>query len=264
LSARSVALRRYAEIVFTLAQRDFKGRFRGNWLGFVGVAIVPLLFLLTYTFVFTTLMPIQLKPGANREDYAFFFFSGLIGWTLLADSVARAPRLFASHAHFVRKALFPASALPAASVLVAFYNAMLWATVFIGVRWLREGSVAPTVVLAPLLLLWIAVLALGFSLLLAACGAFMRDLGELIGPALTVALFASPVIYPSERIAKVAPWLVVWNPVAQPIEAMRAALFEGRWPAASEVATGLVWASAVLALGVVVHRRAEPLLADLS
>lgn len=259
-----VALRRYAEIVFTLAQRDFQGRFRSSWLGFVGIAIVPLLFLLTYTYVFTTLMPVQLKPGADREDYAFFFFSGLIGWTLFADSAARAPGLFASHAHFVRKALFPASALSAASVLVAFYNAMLWVTVFIVMRWLREGSVPASVVLAPLLLLWIAVLALGFSLLLAACGAFMRDLGEFIGPALTVALFASPVIYSSERIAEVAPRLLMWNPVAQPIEAMRTALFEGRWPAASEVATGLVWASAVLALGWVVHRRAEPLLADLS
>jgi lipopolysaccharide transport system permease protein len=264
LSARSAALRRYGEIVFTLAQRDFKGRFRGNWLGFVGVAIVPLLFLLAYTFVFTTLMPVQLKPGSDRADYAFFFFSGLIGWTFFADTVARAPRLFASQAHFVRKALFPASALPAASVLTAFYNALLWAAAFIAVRWIREGSVPPTVALAPLLLLWIALLSLGFSLLLAACGAFVRDLGELIGPALTVALFASPVIYPSERIANVAPWLLVWNPVAQPIEAMRAALFEGRLPAASGVATGLAWTSAMLALGWFACRRAEPLLADLS
>lgn len=264
MSARAVALRRYAEIVFTLAQHDFNGRFRGNWLGFISIAIVPLLFLLTYTFVFTTLMPVQLKPGADRADYAFFFFSGMIGWTFFADSAARAPRLFASNTHFVRNALFPASALPAASVLVAFYNAMLWVAAFIVIRWLREGSVPPTVMLAPLVLLWIAVLALGFSLLLAACGAFIRDLGELIGPALTVGLFVSPVIYSSESIAKVAPWLVVWNPVAQPIEAMRTALFEGRWPAASEVATGLVWASVVLALGLVVHRRAEPLLADLA
>jgi lipopolysaccharide transport system permease protein len=264
LSARAARFRRYAEIVFTLAQRDFKGRFRGSWLGAVGLAIVPLLFLLTYTFVFTTLMPVQLKPGADRADYAFFFFSGLIGWTLFADTAARAPRLFESHSHFVRKALFPASALPAASVLTAFYNAMLWAAAFIAVRWLREGSVPATVALAPLLLLWIAALALGFSLLLAACGAFMRDLGELIGPALTVALFASPVIYSSERIAQVAPWLLVWNPVAQPIDAMRGALFEGRLPAASEIATGLAWTLAVLALGLFAYRRAEPLLADLS
>jgi len=133
-------VRRWVEIVYTLAQRDFQSRFRGNWLGAIGVVAVPALFLVAYTFVFSTLMPVKIRPDANREDYAFFFFSGLIGWTLFADATARAPRLFAGNVSFVRKALFPLSALPAASTLVALFHALIWFGVFLAVRFVREGE----------------------------------------------------------------------------------------------------------------------------
>lgn len=256
-------LRRYAEIVYTLAQRDFQGRFRGNWLGLLGIVVVPLLFLLAYTFVFSTLMPVKIRPEANREDYAFFFFSGLIGWTLFADTAARAPRLFAGHAHFVRKALFPVSALPAAATLVAFYNALIWLAVFVVVRFAREGSVPLSAIAAPGILVVLALLTSGIALALAACGALARDLAELIGPLLTVALFASPVIYPAERLSGVAPWLLFCNPLAAPLEALHATLFDGHWPSLVGLGTALAWCVAALAIGIWAHRRVQPVLGDL-
>src|SRR4030095_1594958 len=69
---RAVAdARRYLEIVYTLAQRDFQARFRGSWLGLLGLVVVPMLFLTAYTFVFSTLMAVRIPPHASREDCAF-------------------------------------------------------------------------------------------------------------------------------------------------------------------------------------------------
>jgi lipopolysaccharide transport system permease protein len=256
-------MRRYGEIVFTLAQRDFTSRFRGNWLGILGLVVVPLLFLTTYTFVFSTLMPVKIRPDASRTDYAFFFFAGLIGWTLFAESTARAPRLFTQHVHFVRKALFPVSALPAASALAAAYNAAIWLVVYAAVRLLHEGTLPLSVLAAPLLLVLLMLLATGIGLILAACGALARDWAELVAPLLAVGMFVTPVIYPAEHVAKVAPWLLTWNPLAAPIEALRGSLFDGRWPAPAEIGTTLLWTAAILACGVLVHRRVRPLLGDL-
>ena len=261
---RAVAdARRYLEIVYTLAQRDFQARFRGNWLGLLGLVVVPMLFLTAYTFVFSTLMPVRIRPDASREDYAFFFFAGLIGWTLFADPAARAPRLFAGNAHFVRKALFPVSALPAAAVLVAFYNALIWLVVFVCVRFFREGVLPPSALVAPIVLVLLALLTTGVALLLAAAGALARDLAELIGPLLTVLLFATPVIYPASRLAEHAPWLLAWNPLAAPVEALRASVFEGSWPTAAGWATAIAWTAVLLAIGTAAHRRVRPLLGDL-
>jgi lipopolysaccharide transport system permease protein len=256
-------VRRWVEIVYTLAQRDFQSRFRGNWLGAIGVVVVPVLFLVSYTFVFSTLMPVKIRPDANREDYAFFFFAGLIGWTLFADATARAPRLFAGNVSFVRKALFPLSALPAASTLVALFHALIWFGVFLVVRFFREGGLPVSALAAPLMLLLLAGITTGVSLVLAAIGALARDLADLVGPLLTVLLFASPVIYPAERLASVAPWLLTWNPLASPIEGLRASLFDGAWPSATSIGVSAAWACAALAIGTLAHRRVRPLLGDL-
>lgn len=255
--------RRYAEVVYTLALRDFQSRFRGNWLGLAGLVVVPVLFLAAYTFVFSVLMPVKIRPDADREDYAFFFFAGLIGWTLFAESTARAPRLFAGQVHFVRTALFPVSALPAASTLVAFYNALIWMGVFVLARLVREGSIPPSTLAAPLVLALLGLLTAGVALLLAAAGALARDLAELVGPMLTVLLFASPVIYPAERLADVAPWLLGANPLAAPIDALRASLLDGRWPSGAGVATAVGWTALLLGAGIFAHRRVRPVLGDL-
>lgn len=259
----AAGIRRYGEIVYTLARRDFTSRFRGNWLGALGLVVVPILFLTTYTFVFSTLMPVKIRPDASRTDYAFFFFAGLIGWTLFADSTARAPRLFTQNVHFVRKALFPVSALPAASALAALYNAGIWLVVYLGVWFLHEGSIPSSALAAPFCLILLALLATGIGLMLAAFGALARDWAEFVGPLLAVGFFVTPVIYPAEHLAKIAPWLLTWNPLAAPVETLRASLFEGRWPMLSDVGTALIWTAALLTCGVLVHRRVRPLLGDL-
>jgi lipopolysaccharide transport system permease protein len=256
-----VETRRYLEIVHTLAQRQFLGRYRGSLLGVVTAVLVPLCFLLGYTFVFSTLIPIRIRPEATRADYAFFFFAGLLGWVLFAETVGRAPRLFSDQAHFVRKALFPVSALPLSVTLTAFYHSLVWLAVFLAVRFGVEGGLPLTVAIAPLLLVLLAMLTAGMALAVAALGAFVRDLSELIGPLLTVGLFVSPVLYPAERIASVAPWLVGLNPVAPIIESLRGALL-GTTPAVPALAASLAWSVGILLAGALVHRRLRPALAD--
>jgi lipopolysaccharide transport system permease protein len=254
--------RRYLEIVHLLARREFQARYRGNLFGTFSAVLVPLLFLLTYTFVFSTLIPVRLNPDATRTDYAFFFFSGLVGWTLFAEPTARAPRLFAGQAHFVRRSLVPVSALPLASSLTAFYHSLLWVAVFVLARALSGDPLPRTLLAAPVLLLLLALLTAGIALVVAALGAFVRDLAEWIGPLLSIGLFVSPILYPAERIASVAPWLVQLNPLSPIIEGIRDALLEGSLPGASALGSLVLWPVAVLLAGIVVHRRFRPLLAD--
>lgn len=259
---RASAARRYLEIVHTLARREFLVRYRGNLFGALTAVLVPLLFLLTYTFVFSTLVPVRLHAGATRTDYAFFFFAGLVGWTLFAETTGRAPRLFTSQAHFVRKTLFPVSALPVASSLTAFYHSLLWLGVFAAARVLCGGRLSGSLLAAPALLALLALFTAGIALVVAALGAFVRDLAEWIGPVLSVGLFVSPILYPAERIASVAPWLVTLNPLSPLIEGLRGALLDGTLPDATALAALLLWPAAALGAGILVHRRCRPLLAD--
>lgn len=261
LSPRS--FRRYSDVVITLAQREFVGRYRGNLLGLSTAVLVPLLFLLAYTLVFSKLVQIQLRPDATRVDYAFFFFAGLLGWTLFAETTARAPRLFSAQAHFVRRALFPSSALAVAAVLTAFYQALIACGVLVLGLWVLRGSVPVTALLAPLLLGGVALFTAGVALALASLGIFVRDLLEVVGPLLSIGMFISPVLYPAAKIAAVSPWLVRLNPLAPLIEGLRRTLLDGAWPDPAALALAAGWSALALLLGASIHRRLRPGLADL-
>lgn len=256
-------MRRYLEIVHLLARREFEGRYRGSLLGAATAVLVPLAFLATYTFVFSTLIPVQLSPEATRTEYAFFLFSGLVGWNLFAETLSGAAPLFRSRAQFVRRALFPISALPVAASLNAFYHSLIWLGVFVAARFSVSEAVAPSAALAPLALALLALLTAGAALAVASLGALIRDLGAWIGPLLALGLFLSPVLYPAERVAGISPWLVYANPLAPPLEALHATLIAGSLPSVGTVAAAAAWSAAALAFGVAVHVRIRPLLADL-
>lgn len=255
-------LRRYLEIVLTLAHRAFAGRYRGNLLGVVPALLVPVLFLLTYTFVFANLIPIRLRPEASRADYGFFLFAGLVGWNLFAEAVGQAPGLFRSQAHFVRKARFPASALVLASCLSAFYQSLIWVAVFAVAQLVAMGSFPPSILLAPLILASTAVFAAAVCLILSAVGAFMRDLGDLVVPFLTLGFFLSPVLYPLDRITAKAPLLAQLNPLAPLLEMLRATLLHGIVPDPASLLAPIAWCAGFLIVGVLIHLRVRPILAD--
>ncbi len=253
---------RYWEIALVIAQREFVGRFRGNILGVVTSLAVPLLFLATYTFVFTQLIPIRIRPGASEGDYAFFLFAGLVGWNLFAETAGRAPKLFSGQSHYVRKSLFPTSALAIASCLSALGQSLLWLAAFAIARLVMGHGLPMSLMGAPLVLCGIAAFSVGVSLLVASVGVFVGDLAELMGPVLALGMFVSPVLYPAELLASVSPWLVTLNPMAEHLELLRGCLLGEVSAAPQAVILALAWTGGTLLVGGLTHARVRPLLAD--
>ena len=59
-------LLRYRGLIQSLVARELKARYRGSVLGFVWSFINPLLLLLIYSFVFTTIMPNTDRKASSR------------------------------------------------------------------------------------------------------------------------------------------------------------------------------------------------------
>jgi lipopolysaccharide transport system permease protein len=253
---------RYAELVRMLAQREFTGRYRGNLFGASATLIVPVLFLLVYHFVFSVLIPVEIRPGQRDAHYGFFLFAGLVGWNLFAETAGRAPRLYAQNANMLRSSLMPLSVLPVASACASLVTGMLWIFAFVAMRAVSGGNLSASVLAAPIALLGIAALAAGSSLALAAIGSLLRDLSELIQPALGLGFFLSPIVYPASKLAEHSAWLLGLNPMAGLIETLRATLLGDVWPAPELLLSALLWPLVVLGVGLAVHARVAPQLAD--
>jgi lipopolysaccharide transport system permease protein len=247
----------------TLAEREFLAAYRGNLTGAITSFVVPLLMLATYTFVFSVLIPVRIRPGQSELGYAFFLFSGLIAWNLFADVAGRAPRIYASSANYVNRPQFPVLVIVAAPCLASFYRSLPWLFAFVVARWALADVPPATWVLAPLVLLWTALLTFAISLTLASIGALVRDIGDIVPPGLTLLFFLSPVLYPAETLAEVTIWLERLNPLSPPVVMLRGLLVDGTLPSPAllglMVTSTLVWS----ALGALSYRATRPLLQDL-
>ncbi|HUF77941.1 MAG TPA: ABC transporter permease [Thermoanaerobaculia bacterium] len=227
---------RFRGLLATLTVRELQARYRGSLLGYFWSLINPLLLLAVYSAVFGWILVPRLGPGV--EPYALFLVSGLFPWIWFSSSLLEGSNSLLANAGLIRKAVFPAELLPVVSVsanLVHFLLALpvagaaLVAGRLLGFPVGGWGAVAlPAVVLVQLPL--VAGLALG----LAALTAHFKDTRDLLSNLLTLAFFATPIIYPLDAVP--VAWmrsLIRANPLTPYTLAYQEVLFRGTLPEAS-------------------------------
>ncbi len=206
------ALVRYRGLIQSLVARDLKARYRGSVLGFFWSFVNPLLLLLIYSFVFTTVLP---RTGDKKlEPYALFMFCGILPWTWFSSSILESSNVLISNGNLIKKVLFPAEVLPIVTVLANMVH------FFLGLPILAAFLIYYQRPLDPLELLWFPVIVLvqlallvGLSLFAAALTVHFRDLKDILGNLLTLWFFATPIIYPMTEAPAKFRWLLNLNPM---------------------------------------------------
>ena len=191
--ATLVNLFRYRGLIQSLVVRELKARYRGSVLGFFWSFINPLLLRLVYTFVFTVVLPNDVK---GLQPYALFMFCGLLPWNWFASSLTEASGSLIAGGNLIKKVLFPAEVLPIVSVLanmVHFFLGLLILLAFlIGYRhWPDPGDLIWFPVAVAVQLIFTAAL----GLILAALTVHFRDIRDLLANLLQLWFFATPIIY---------------------------------------------------------------------
>lgn len=235
----------------TLVRQDLAARYRGTLLGRAWPVLMPLALLAVYGFVFGAVFRARWPGLAEGDDVGFtlYLFGGLLVHGLMAETVGAAPGLLLRHSNFVRKVVFPLPVL----VAVPLGTAAVHAAVGLGLlalanAWLGTGW-HPTALAVPLLLLPYLALLYGLALLFAALGVYVRDLGQITGVLVMLALFTGAVFFPREMVPEALSGIVDLNPLTWPVEMLRGALFQGTLPTVDSTLAYTAAALAVFALG---------------
>jgi homopolymeric O-antigen transport system permease protein len=194
LFANLARLLRYRVLISTLVARELKARYRGSVFGFLWSFINPLLLLLIYTFVFTTVIP---NEEPRTRPYALFMFSGILPWTWFATSLSDAAGSLLAGGNLIKKVLFPAEVLPIVSVLanmVHFFFGLTILVVFL--LFYRHYPSLSDLVWFPVAVAIEFVFATALALLLSALTVHFRDIRDILANVLTLWFFATPIIYP--------------------------------------------------------------------
>ena len=236
------SLVRNRELWWRLSEREVIGRYRGSILGWGWSLLTPLMMLGVYTFVFSTVFKARWGDleQAGSLGFAINLFAGLITFNIFAECATQAPTLILSNVNYVTKVIFPLETLSAVSVAAALFHGCTSTIVLLAFELIAVQQVPLTVLLLPLVWLPFLLGCLAMSWLLSALGVFLRDLGQLIGVAVSMLMFMSAVFYPLSALPPALQTVMGLNPLVVVIEQSRRVLVQGVAPSASYVVLGFL------------------------
>jgi homopolymeric O-antigen transport system permease protein len=250
---------RYRLLIESLVGRELKARYRGSVLGFFWSFVNPLLLLLTYTVVFTKIMPRQ--PNPRMEPYYLFFFCGILPWTWFSSALVESASGLITGGNLIKKVLFPAEVLPVVIVVANLAHFLLGLPILL-LFLAFEGRLTPTALLLPLPVAVQFVFTLGLALGLAALTVHFRDIQNILGHVLHLWFFASPVLYFYGEVPGTFRNVLRLNPMSHILVSYQEILFEGSFTHGPQLAlTGLV-ALVVFAIGAFLFDRLRDTFAE--
>jgi lipopolysaccharide transport system permease protein len=248
-------LRRIVDVTIVLVDRDLSVSYGTTAFGLLWAPASILVQVGVLTFVFVRVVPIDV------DDYPLFLFSGLVAWHLISSAIGAASGAFTDNRDLVRRPGFPVVVLPMVTTARAFTAYLLAMPVLLAALAL-SGRLAWPATALPLIAALTLLVVMGPAMVVATINVRHRDVGHLVGVALSVLFYVTPVFYAEGHLPERFRWVVGANPIGWLVTLHRQVLYEGTWPDAGRVLLCAVVAGAGLAGGALLFRRSEAHLAD--
>lgn len=214
----------YCDLIRELVSRDLKLLYKRSVLGIAWTLISPLLQLAVFTFVFRSVLLV------NVPNYASFAFSGLLIWTWSQSSLFQATGLITGNRALIRQPGFPTAILPVVTVTTGLIHFLLALPVLLLFLAIEGVHLTPAFLLLPALLVLQFVLTVSFAYPLAALNVAFRDTQHTVGVLLQIMFYVLPIFYDASKIPLQYRSIYFLNPMVSLLEAYRAVLLQGVAP----------------------------------
>jgi lipopolysaccharide transport system permease protein len=248
----------YRELLYFLAWRDIKVRYKQTLLGAAWAVIQPFSTMVVFSIFFGRLAGIP----SDGVPYPIFSYAALVPWTFFAHGLNQCSNSLVSSGQLIKKVYFPRLIVPIATILAGMVDFIIAFVVLVGMM-LYYGFV-PTVntLWLPAFLLLALVTSLGVGLWLSTLNVQYRDVRYAVPFLTQFWLFATPIAYPSTLLSE--PWRTLYaiNPMVGVIEGFRWALLDTRNEPGPIILVSALVAVAILIGGAFYFRRMEKTFAD--
>jgi lipopolysaccharide transport system permease protein len=247
------------ELLWFLAWRDIRVRYKQTVLGAGWAVLQPFLQMVVFSVVFGGFLKV---PTDDQIPYPVFSFAALVPWGLFSAVLSGTAGSLIANAGILSKVYFPRLLIPLANVAARLVDFCVAFVILLGMILAFGVEVTPAVLWTPVFLLLLVVCALGFGLWLGALNMYIRDIQILVPFLVTLWEFASPVVYSSSSVP--AAWRIIYalNPMA-------GVLIGFRWCLLGTAAPGPeIWISVVIAIvvfftGLAVFQRVQRNMVDI-
>ena len=240
--------RRAVELTYLLAITEFKRTYFGTVFGYLWSLARPLLLFAVLLAVFTQVF----RLGSDVPHYAVLLLFNLVLFGFFQEATGVAVTSLVAQEPVIRKTQFPRLAVPLAVVLTGLFN--LGLNLIAVLAFLLATGVTPmwTWLGFPLILLALLGITTATSMLVAALYPRFRDLAIIWTVVSTVLFYASPVLYPIEKVPEPMRDVIMINPMTPLLELARKWIVDPDAPGPAAVAGGAAGLIAPIAVYVVV------------
>jgi ABC-type polysaccharide/polyol phosphate export permease len=232
----------YRQLVALLVVRELKVRYKRSVFGLLWTMLNPLLLMIVYTVVFTTVM------ASGQKNFSIFLLAALLPWLFFQTAVMQGLNAILGNQDLIRKVRVPQAVFPLSVVgsnLVNFTLSM--APLFLLMAALKQPFSAALLFL-PVAMVFLTVFTSGVTLLLASLTVFFRDVKHLTEVALQMLMYLSPVLYDLHTLGANKSWwfqlfrkFLALNPLTYLLAMVRDPVYYARVPG---------WHSIAIAAGV--------------
>jgi lipopolysaccharide transport system permease protein len=248
----------YHELLYFLAWRDIKLRYKQTVLGATWAIIQPFFTMVVFSLFFGRLA----KMPSDDIPYPVFSYAALVPWTFFANGLSQASNSLVGSANLIRKVYFPRLVIPLSSVISGTVDFVFAFIILLGM--MAFYGILPTsnMIFLPLLLLLAFLTSLGVGLWLSAMNVQFRDVRYAVPFLVQIWLFATPIAYPSSLLSE--PWRTVYglNPMVGVVEGFRWALLGTNTAPGPMILVSSLAALVILITGAHYFRRMEKTFAD--
>lgn len=249
----------YRELLYFLAWRDFKVRYKQTVLGAAWAVIQPFFTMVVFSIFFGYLG----KIPSDGIPYPVFAYCALLPWSLFAHALGESSNSLVNNQSLITKVYFPRLIIPIAPLFVGLVDFGIALVVLIGMMLLYGIVPGVAVLTTPLFVLLAVLTALAVGMWLAALNVQYRDVRYTLPFLTQLWLFATPVAYPSSLLPE--PWRSLYglNPMAGVVEGFRWALLGRTGAPGPLIAVSVVAVALLLVGGLWYFNRMEQTFADI-
>ncbi|MFN5423457.1 MAG: ABC transporter permease, partial [bacterium] len=219
---------RYRDLLWMFVKRDFTAQYKQTILGPLWHFIQPLFTTLIFLVVFTKIAGIS----TDGVPPVLFYLSGLTIWNYFSSCLSLTSNTFVANAGIFGKVYFPRLIMPLSVVVsnvvkfgiqfILLILSITWYTINESTNQQINTLTPSTILLIPLIIIIMAGLGLGIGIIISSLTTKYRDLTVLIGFAVQLLMYATPVVYPISAIndERLKFWINL-NPLSPLVESFR-------------------------------------------
>lgn len=250
----------YRELLYFLAWRDIKVRYKQTVLGATWAIIQPFFTMIVFSLFFGRLA----KIPSDGIPYPLFSYAALVPWTFFANGISQSSNSLVGGANLIKKVYFPRLVMPISGVISGVIDFVLAFIVLLGMMLYYNVFPSLNIIWLPLLFLLSFITSLGVGFWFSAMNVQFRDVRYAVPFLTQFWLFATPIAYPSSLLSE--PWRTLYgiNPMVGVVEGFRWALLSTDTAPGPIIVVSTLVALVIMISGAYYFRRMEKTFADVA